>query len=55
MGNTKFTKVGPLMIQVISWVIIIGLAVVVYGAMNALYIDSLKTQIKQMEEKSPGF
>jgi len=55
LGNTKFTKVGPLMIQAISWLIIIGLAVVVYGAMNALYIDSLKTQVRELEEKSPGF
>jgi hypothetical protein len=43
------------MIQAISWLIIIGLAVVVYGAMNALYIDSLKTQVRELEEKSPGF
>jgi hypothetical protein len=43
------------MIQAISWLIIIGLGVVVYGAMNALYIDSLKTQIREMEENPPGF
>jgi hypothetical protein len=36
-----------MMIQVISWLIIGGIAAAIFLAMNALYIDSLKQEINK--------
>jgi len=35
------------MIQVISWLIVGGVALTIFLAMNALYIDSLKQEINK--------
>lgn len=37
------------MIQLVSWAIIIGIGVIVYVAMTALYVDSLHGYIKKLE------
>ena len=36
-----------MMIQVISWLIVGGVATAIFLAMNALYIDSLKQEINK--------
>ena len=37
------------MIQVISWLIVAGLGLSVVAAMNALYVDSLRKRIEELE------
>lgn len=39
------------MIQAVSWLIVAGLGLSVVAAMNALYVDSLRKRIDELENK----